>query len=183
PERDFEAGRNNFVYVAGTYGNVQKGLDLLLEAFARLPHLHLYIYCRVEEEVRRAYRKELTLPNIHYVYHYSARPLRPAMKALLRRINFTISAPIDAGPGTAFLGSMGIGLIPVGYVDIEANKTNSVLSESYSIEALMDCAERASRKSADWCRQASQETLERFGRLHERHVFGANFKAFLDRLG
>ena len=55
--------------------------------------------------------------------------------------------------------------------------------DSYSIEALMDCAERASRKSAAWCRQASQETLDRFGRLHDPPVFGANFKAFLDRLG
>ena len=60
-----------FLYSAGTMGNVQKGLDLLIEAFARLPHLHLYIYCQVEEEVRRAYQKELALPNIHYIYHYS----------------------------------------------------------------------------------------------------------------
>ena len=70
-DRDFEAGRKNFVYVAGTGGNMQKGMDLLLEAFARMPDLHLYIYCKVEEEVRRAYRRELALPNIHFVYHYS----------------------------------------------------------------------------------------------------------------
>jgi hypothetical protein len=183
PDRDFEAGRTNFLYVAGTMGNVQKGLDLLIETFARLPHLHLYIYCKVEEEVRRAYRKELTLRNIHYVYHYAARPLRLAMKRLLRRINFTVTAPIDIGPGTAFLASLGLGLIPVGYVDIEASETNSVLSKSYSIEALMDCADRASRKSASWCRQASQETLDRFRHLHDPPVFGANFKAFLERLG
>jgi hypothetical protein len=78
---------------------------------------------------------------------------------------------------------MGLGLIPVGYVDIEADETNSVLTDSYLIESLMDSASRASRKSAAWCRQASQETLDRFRRLHDPPMFGANFKAFLDRLG
>ncbi len=183
PDRDFETGRTNFIYVAGTQGNVQKGLDLLIEAFARMPHLHLYIYCKLEEEVRCAYREELGLRNIHYVYHYAAKPLRFAIRRLLKRINFTITAPIDIGPGTAFLGSMGLGLIPVGYVDIQAADTNSVLADSYSIEALMDSAERASRKSAAWCRQASMETQDRFRRLHDPPSFGANFKALLDRLG
>jgi hypothetical protein len=182
-DRDFEAGRTNFLYVAGTGGNVQKGLDLLIESFARLPHLHLYIYCRIEEEVWRAYRKQFALPNIHYVCHYALKPLRPAMKSLLRSISFTISAPINIGPGTAFLASMGLGLIPVGYVDIEAGDTNSVLVDSCSIEALMDSARRASEKPAEWCRQASRETLDRFRRLHDPPSFGANFKAFLDRLG
>jgi glycosyltransferase involved in cell wall biosynthesis len=183
PDRDFEAGKTSFLYVAGTGGNVQKGLDLLIEAFARLPRLHLFICCKVEEEIRCAYRKELAQRNIHYAYHYRFGPLRPLLKRLLRRINFTISAPIDTGPGTAFLGSMGLGLIPVGYVDIEAAEANSVLTDSPTIEALMDCADRASRKSTAWCRQASRETLERFQGLHEPPVFGASFKMLLDRLG
>ena len=182
-DRDFEAGRKNFVYVAGTGGNVQKGMDLLLEAFARMPDLHLYIYCKVEEEVRRAYRLELALPNIHFVYHYSKGPLRSRMRKLLKKINFTISAPMDSGPGTALLGSLGIGLIPVGYIDIEAEESNSVLTDSCTIEAIMDSARRASEKSAAWCREASRQTLERFQRLHDPPSFGANFKAFLDRLG
>jgi len=35
-DRDFDEGRKGFIYVAGTGGNIQKGLDLLLETFA--PH-------------------------------------------------------------------------------------------------------------------------------------------------
>jgi hypothetical protein len=105
------------------------------------------------------------------------------MKRLLRRIHFTISAPINIGPTTALLGTMGLGLIPVGYADIEGTDTNSVLTDTCTVETLMDCAERASRKSAAWCRQASQETLDRFQHLHDPPMFGANFKAFLDRLG
>ena len=51
-DRDFDAGRKGFIYVAGNLGNVQKGLDLLLDTFARTPELTLYIYCNVEDEVR-----------------------------------------------------------------------------------------------------------------------------------
>lgn len=182
-DRDFAIGRRNFIYMSGTSGNIQKGMDLLIEAFARMPDLHLYICCKVEEEVSRAYRRELSLPNIHYIYHQTLGPLRGRLRGLLRRINFTISAPIDTGPGTAFLGSMGLGLIPVGYVDIEAEESNSVLTPEYSVDALMKVARRASEQSIDWCRQASCETLERFARLHEPPAFGANFKAYLDRLG
>lgn len=182
-DRDFEAGRKNFVYVMGTGGNVQKGMDLLLEAFARMPDLHLYIYCKVEEEVRRAYRRELALPNIHFVYHYSRGPLRSRMRKLLKKINFTISAIMDTGVGTALLGSMGIGLIPVGYIDIEAEESNSVLTDTYTIEAIMDAARKASEKPAEWCREASRQTLDRFKRLHDPPQFGRNFKAYLDCLG
>jgi len=40
-KKDFNRGRNNFLFFSGS-GNVHKGLDLLLEAFSQLP-AHLYI--------------------------------------------------------------------------------------------------------------------------------------------
>jgi len=46
-EKDFDKGRKNFIYVGGTSGNLQKGLDLLIEAFSQKPDLNLYIYCKV----------------------------------------------------------------------------------------------------------------------------------------
>jgi hypothetical protein len=42
------------------------------------------------------------------------------MANLMKWINYNVSAPIDTGTGTAFVGSLGLGLIPVGYVDIDA---------------------------------------------------------------
>jgi hypothetical protein len=182
-DRDFEAGRRNFIYVAGTGGNVQKGMDLLLETFSRLPEYHLYIHCRVEAEVLSAYRRELALPNIHYTYHYSRGPLRGQLLQLLRKINFTISAPIDTGPGTAFLGSMGLGLIPVGYVDINGDDADSVLTDSYSIDGLMKIVQKASSMSAEWCREASRRTIMRYHRLHVPSAFGGNFKQMLIDFG
>lgn len=183
PSRDFEEGRRHFLYVAGTRGNIQKGLDRLLEAFATMPSVHLYIHCEVESEVLRAYRSELARPNVHYTYHCNSGPLRRLYRNVVRRANFTISAPIDTGCGTAFLGSLGLGLIPVGYVDIEGDSSDSVLTDSYSVEALREVVRCASDRSAEWCREASRRTGVRYQRLHAPPMFGENFRRMLIELG
>ena len=183
PDRDFEAGRRHFVYVAGTSGNVQKGLDLLLEVFATMPAVHLYLHCRVEAEVLRAYRRELASRNIHYTYHYEWGALRPRLRELLGRANFTLSAAIDTGCSTAFLGSLGLGFIPVGYADIQGESSDSVLSASASIDDLREAVRCASAQSAEWCREASRQTLARYHRLHAPPAFGENFKQMLIELG
>ncbi len=182
-ERDFDEGRKNFIYVAGTGGNIQKGMDVLLEAFSRMPELNLYIYCLVEPEVSRACRRALSLPNIHYIYHLSKYSGKKRLRELFGQINFTISAPIDTGPGTAMLGSLGLGFIPVGYIDIEATTEESVLCNSHSVEAIMAAARKAASQTTEWCQAASRATLERFERLHQPDSFGANFKAYLISLG
>ena len=154
-ERDHDAGRRNFIYVGGTGGNIQKGLDILLETFAATPALHLFIYCKVEVEISNHYKEELALPNIHYIYHLRHPFFSARLKRLMRKISFSIHAPINCGMGTAFMGTLGLGLIPVGYVDLNEDPECTVLCHDWGVDSIKECIERASAKDAGWCREAS----------------------------
>lgn len=181
-DRDYDAGRKNFIYVAGSGGNIQKGMDVLIEAFSQTPDLHLYIYCLLEDEVLAACKDKLALPNIHYIYHLRFSVFRNALIRKLAMINFSVTAPIDTGPGTAMLGSIGIGLVPVGYADIDGTAEDSCLTSDWRIPAIVACIRAASEKSARWCEQASRLNLEKYEKLHRPEVFGANFKQYVARI-
>jgi len=181
-KRDFDQGRKNFIYVAGTGGNIQKGMDLLLSAFAQTPDLHLYIYCTVEDEVLYAYKKELSLANIHYIYHYRLWPFRSKLKELFSKINYTISAPIDTGIGTAFIGSLGLGFIPVGYVDMVATEKDSYLINSYEVDAIIKCIREVSTKPVEWCEEASRLTIENYNNNWTAESFSTKFKQLLNEI-
>jgi glycosyltransferase involved in cell wall biosynthesis len=65
--RDLARVKNHFMWFAGA-GLVHKGLDLVLEAFARHPELHLHVYGAIDHEpgFSRAFHHELReLPNVH----------------------------------------------------------------------------------------------------------------------
>lgn len=176
--RDFDAGRSNFLYVGGTGGNVQKGLDVLIEAFARTPEANLLIYCKIEDEILDHYRSELELPNIRYIYHLRAPFFRPLLRRLMRRTVYSIHAPINSGMGTAFMGSMGLGLIPTGYVDLEDDHDCTVLDESWQPGAIAACIRRAMAKDPAWCRAAAKGAKE----LHNRYCGSRTLAERFDRL-
>jgi hypothetical protein len=159
-DRDFSEGRKGFIYVGGTNGNIQKGLDVLLEAFSRCPDLRLYIYCRVEEEVLSNYKGELSLGNIHYIYHLKHPQLRRRLQRILKKVNFTVHVPINSGMGTAFMGSLAHGFIPSGYVDLPPHGDCSVVTDNWDVDSIMDCITRASRMPADWCEVAHGKVID-----------------------
>ena len=69
PDKDFDACRRRFLWLGST-GFVQKGLDLVLEAFARMPEMHLTVCGPIDRDPHfsRAYHRELyELPNIDTV--------------------------------------------------------------------------------------------------------------------
>lgn len=105
-----EARRRAFLYTGGT-GNVQKGLDLLIEAFAAEPGLHLHIDAPLEPELLSACGRELRSPNIHYVEW--ERKLPNGTNRIARRCAFTIYAGLNSGQSTTVVASLAYGLIPV----------------------------------------------------------------------
>lgn len=172
-QKDFEIGRNNFIYVGGTGGNIQKGFDVLLEAFAASPNLHLFIYCKVEDEILINYQRELSLPNIHYIHHLRYLPFRSRLKRLMKQINFSVHAPINSGMGTAFMGTMGVGLIPVGYVDIEADSETAVLCADWDLQTIINCISTAAAKDASWCKIAALKIVK----VHENYCGISSLRA------
>jgi glycosyltransferase involved in cell wall biosynthesis len=161
-ERDYSEGMKNFLYVGGTGGNLQKGIDLLIEAFAELPELNLYLYCKVEEEILKRCRHLLKLDNIHYIYHWRYPIFSDKLTALVKKTNFTVHAPINIGMGTCFMATLGSGMIPVGYIDLVDPGEGAVLIDSWQVEDLKETISRASQKSESWCRKASSLARERY---------------------
>ena len=158
--RLFEQGCRNFIYVGGTSGNIQKGLDVILEAFAATPELNLYIYCKVENDILRHCQYELSRPNIHYIYYYRYPIFWEKMRNLIRTVNFTVHAPCNFGIGTAFMGSLGVGFIPVGYVDYYGPENSCVLTDSWQVDSIIDCIRSASMMSPEWCASASAQSKD-----------------------
>jgi len=180
-DKIFQRGRKKFIYVGGTGGNLQKGLDLLIEAFAQTPDLDLYIYCKVESDILKHCKRLLNLPNIHYIYHWRYKPFQYKIKNLLKELNFSVHAPINIGMGTAFMATMGVGLIPVGYVDMVDAGEAAVLTDSWEIDALVECITRASEKSPEWCEQAAELSKDYYAKHCDPDQVYQNFKTMFKR--
>lgn len=182
-EKDYSLGMTNFLYVGGGGGNIQKGLDILLETFYCNPTLNLYIYCKVEDQILKYCKTELNASNIHYIYHWRFPPFQDKLRSLINKINFTIHAPINTGIGTAFIGSLGVGLIPVGYIDIEDKHEFCVLSDQWDIESLSNCILEASKKSPEWCKSASNMAINVYNSNWSVESFQIRFRELIKLIG
>jgi len=175
-DRNYESGRKNFIYVGGTGGNLQKGLDVLLAAFSKTPEFHLYIYCKVEEEILLHCAEQLILPNIHYICHWRYKQFQGKLKKLLKETVFSLHAPINTGLGTAFSATLGEGMIPVGYIDLAEPRECAVLTDSWEVDALVECIRRASEKSPEWCEQAAELSKGYYAKHCDPDQVYQNFK-------
>jgi hypothetical protein len=80
------------------------------------------------------------------------------------------------------MGSVGTGLIPVGYVDINPQTDCCVLNESPEIEALRNCVIDASQKSPEWCQQAVKLAVEEYQNTWSVEEFRIKFNELIRRL-
>lgn len=179
--KNFEIGRNNFVFFCSN-GNIQKGLDLLIEAFARTPELNLFINAALEEETIQNYRQELNLKNIFYTYPYIYRSKNKEklLLELLNNSNFTILTGMMTGQSTAFINSMSYGMIPVANQEADFNLTDiGFVIPSNNIDDIIKTIKEVSKLEVDVYRSLSEKTINYHNLNHQPEQFGESFKKAL----
>lgn len=114
-QKAFGEARRNFLWL-GSSSLLHKGLDLVLEAFAKTPDLHLWICGPVEVEAERefvqAYQRELfQTPNIHALGWTNVLDARFA--ELASRCAFLVFPSCSEGQAGGVLNCMTQGIIPI----------------------------------------------------------------------
>ena len=165
----------NFVYYGGT-GNIQKGVDLLIEAFAGTPEAHLYLFSPLEPEVVRAYARELSAPNIHFVHPWRFFP--SLVRRLVATCTFNILCGFATGQSTALIASLGLGLVPVMNTAADIDAPGVAITESTvpGVRAAVRRALALSQTEVDGLRLRG---LDSYNRLFKPEVFCASFRELI----
>ena len=159
--KDYESARKHFLYLA-SFGQVHKGLDLLLETFATLSecHLHICTTLRQEADFVSCYRRELyETPNIH-VHDWT--PIdSPRFHKLCRTANNVVSASCAEASAGAVVVGMHAGLIPVVSREcgIDTNDFGVTLP-SCDIKQIRETISWVSSQSAQWHNHKSHQVRE-----------------------
>jgi hypothetical protein len=154
-ETDFNEINRNFLFFA-SWSQVGKGLDLLLEVFAKHPNLHLYICSAFKKEADfcRCYRQELfATPNIHPVGMVRAHS--EEFYRIVRQCTFVILPTAAESQVGSVLQCMAAGLIPL------VSKEAGIDVEDFGID-LKGC------RIAEIDAAVNQATASHVGELRER---------------
>ncbi len=119
-EKDLEAGRKNFLFFSGA-GNIHKGLDLLIEAFAKQSDYTLHICTFMDDKFAKFYAKELKLSNI--IVHDFVILRSEKFYEICDACNYIIFPSCSEGSPGSVVECMQQGLIPIvsktSHIDIE----------------------------------------------------------------
>ena len=176
-----EKGRNNFIYLSGSGGNIQKGADLVIEAFAKMPNKNLYIFCELENEILMSYKNELKLPNIKYVYHL--RRMSFLKKKIFRKITFQLGVGILSAQSTAFIGGMQSGFISLmtKEMNFEIYDDKTFIKEP-SPESVIRTVEIISKLSNSDLNVLYKKTLSIQNNRYSVVTFRKNFKNLIENI-
>lgn len=170
--KDFSSARNHFLFFASG-GQVQKGLDLLLEVFPKHPNLHLYVCSGFENEPDfcACYYKELyRTPNIHPIGWVTVNS--PRYDELVQKCTYVIHPSCSEGQPGSVVQCMYSGLVPIVTKEagIDTEEFGITFSDD-SIEEIERVMLEVSKLPEGWHREHSIRTREVCERKYSEEAF------------
>jgi glycosyltransferase involved in cell wall biosynthesis len=183
--KDFEAARHRYLWL-GSHGLAHKGLDLVLEAFARMPEMHLTV-CgpvdqRYERHFRAAYHRELyetgNIDTVGWIDVGSADFQRLADSSL--GLIYPSAAEGQAG---AVVTCLRAGLIPLisreSGVDVDDFGT---ILEDCSVESIEGTIRATSAQPAETLRAMAQRGWEYARARHSRAGYLDRYREVIEAI-
>lgn len=178
-DKNFEEAKRRFLWI-GSYGMVHKGLDLVLEAFAATPDLHLTVCGRPEKEADffAAYEKELTrLPNIHLRGWVDLGS--PEFGEIARTHAAVVYPSAAEGGGGAVIHCMHAGLLPICTAEASVNTGDFGISvDAAHPEAVRAAVENVACRPSEEVSQMAQGAWQNVRGMHSRANFKTNYRNF-----
>jgi len=162
--KDFDAVRVRFIWM-GSWGLVHKGLDLLLDAFVRMPQYELYICGPIKQqrEFAEAFDTELyNTPNIHTLDWVDV--ASDYFRELTHSCVGLVYASCSEGQAGAVITCMHAGLIP-----IVSRESGVDIDDDYG-ELLTECTVEEIMEAVNSIAQAPSDRLEKMSRCAWEHV-------------
>ncbi len=188
--KNFKLARKNFLWFGGG-GAILKGLDLVVEAFSRLPNLNLYIIgpAPFEKEFSKEYKKELNLPNIH---HYPRPKIskngsmtiegQPFIK-IMNRCVAIIYPSASEGTSGAVIQAMHAGIIPIITREAGLSKNSpSIIIENPSVESIISLAQKVSETNPATLYNTAHDSWKYVNQYHTKKKFSESYANFIDNI-
>lgn len=178
-KRNIAEAKKRFLWV-GSFGMVQKGLDLVLEAFAQMPELELTVCGRPEKEndFFRLYEKELKrTPNIH-LHGWLDMGTNDFLK-----ISETHAGVVYPGSGEGGAGSvihcMHAGMVPICTREASVDLMDfGMLIKEGSVEAVQAACRQFAAMTDQEVGTRARKSYEHVRRFHTREQFAKNYRTF-----
>ena len=179
-EKNFDSIRRNFLWF-GSGGFVHKGLDLVLEAFAKMPDFHLTICGPIggnslEKDFERAFQRELyQLPNIHTVGWTDV-----ASQHFVQIANNCLGLiypSCSEGQCGGVITCMHAGIIPLVSQEtgVDVATDFGVVLEDCSVGTIEQCIRSLSEKPASQLRSMARAAWEFAREHHTKEAFAAEY--------
>ncbi|MGE0278569.1 MAG: glycosyltransferase [Nitrospiraceae bacterium] len=181
--KDFERCRNNYLWF-GSSGFVHKGLDLVLEAFAGLPHHNLWVCGPFDDEKDfiTAYHRELfETPNIHAVGWTDVNS-KEFVDIAENCLGLVYPSCAEGGGGSA-ITCMHAGIVPIlsreASVDID-DGCGRLLREC-TVREIMDTVTGLSELPAHELRGLARNSWQMAREYHTRERFAQEYDRFVSQ--
>jgi glycosyltransferase involved in cell wall biosynthesis len=182
-EKDYDKIRKNFLWF-GSSGLVLKGLDIVLEAFSKLPDYRLIICGPINQEAdfEKAYFKELyQLRNINTLGFIDVRS--EEFLDVIKSTNAIIHPSCSEGQAGSVVTCLHAGLIPVISYESGVDVDNfGIILENVNVDQIIESVILISQKPTEELQRMSKSAWQYARTHHTREKFAQHYDMFMNNI-